>query len=287
MAGLDEIVIKIAGILLLLYGYALAMRDWGAGVADELEDALHGALKRRALHWAAAAAALLALVMLVQWYIGGMAIAVAYISGPGSFLLMQIGALLVLLPVGGAWAVRLGRRPLGGVRETGAIDAATEPTLRSYMLMRMDFLWLGMALLAMLFWTVLLAKSFPHHALASLPGRFGGEASNAALAWPLVMALLTLAPIIEEFFFRLYLLHRIAGAWQGRSGGAVVAIITSALAFGLAHYGQLDPFWLKFVQSAGLGCILGVVAWQRGVEASIALHWLFNLSLIPFSWLLR
>ena len=49
----------------------------------------------------------------------------------------------------------------------------------------------------------------------------------------------------------------------------------------MGHYGALEPAWLKFTQTFVLGIILGLTAWRKGLDAAIALHWAFNLSLIP------
>jgi membrane protease YdiL (CAAX protease family) len=79
------------------------------------------------------------------------------------------------------------------------------------------------------------------------------------------------APISEEFFFRRILLGWLDARFP--SPGGRVAILVSAVAFGLSHLGQ-GLAWLPLV---GLGVVLGELAYRRGsIVPAILLHALFN-----------
>ncbi len=86
-----------------------------------------------------------------------------------------------------------------------------------------------------------------------------------------VLAAVIAAPIAEELLFRRVIL----GWFDARfpSPGGVVAILASALAFGLAHLGQ-GLAWIPLVI---LGVALGELARRRGsLLPAILLHGLFN-----------
>lgn len=79
------------------------------------------------------------------------------------------------------------------------------------------------------------------------------------------------APIAEELFFRRILLGWIDARVPSTSGG--VAILASALLFGLSHWGQ----GLAWIPLVFLGIALGELARRRGsLVAAILLHALFN-----------
>jgi membrane protease YdiL (CAAX protease family) len=79
------------------------------------------------------------------------------------------------------------------------------------------------------------------------------------------------APIAEELFFRRILLGWIDA--RVPSTGGSVAILASALLFGLSHWGQ----GLAWIPLVFLGIALGELAWRRGsLMPAILLHALFN-----------
>jgi membrane protease YdiL (CAAX protease family) len=87
----------------------------------------------------------------------------------------------------------------------------------------------------------------------------------------LVLVLVVGAPMVEELFFRGLLLRSLLG----RTSPAV-AIVISALLFGLAHF--------EAVQFAGLavfGVVLGVLAWRtRRLTPGIGAHAAFNAAAV-------
>lgn len=98
----------------------------------------------------------------------------------------------------------------------------------------------------------------------------GGERDAAGVAIVVIAAVLA-APVFEELFFRRLLLGWIDTV--APSPGGAVAILVSALLFGLAHWGQ-GLAWIPLVI---LGAVLGALARTRGsLVPAILLHALFN-----------
>lgn len=101
-----------------------------------------------------------------------------------------------------------------------------------------------------------------------------GSASGLALP-VLVLMVVVGAPLVEELFYRGLLL----GALQARFGGAV-AVVGSAVVFGLSHQSQLPAaaVILMMVSLGALGAVLGVLALRTGrLGPSIVAHATFNL----------
>ena len=92
----------------------------------------------------------------------------------------------------------------------------------------------------------------------------------------LVMAIL--APLVEEFIFRKVLIDRM------RPYGEKLAVVTSALMFGLFH-GNLSQFFYAFA----LGMVFGYVYLKTGrLRYSAALHMIVNLfGSVVAPWLLK
>ena len=107
--------------------------------------------------------------------------------------------------------------------------------------------------------------------LQLLPGLSAGNpilgyATDNALL-PKVLFLVILAPVIEEYIFRKQLIDRM------HIYGEKLAVITSALMFGLFH-GNLSQFFYAFA----LGLVFGYVYLKTGkLRYSIGLHMLINL----------
>ena len=93
-----------------------------------------------------------------------------------------------------------------------------------------------------------------------------GYATDNALL-PKVLFMVILAPVIEEYIFRKQLIDRM------HIYGEKLAVITSALMFGLFH-GNLSQFFYAFA----LGLVFGYVYLKTGkLRYSIGLHMLINL----------
>lgn len=86
-----------------------------------------------------------------------------------------------------------------------------------------------------------------------------------------VVAAVIAAPLAEEFFFRRILLGWLDTRFP--SPGGRFAIVTSAILFGLAHWGQ----GLGWIPLIGLGIVLGEITRRRGtLVPAILLHAMFN-----------
>ncbi len=107
------------------------------------------------------------------------------------------------------------------------------------------------------------------------------EGVNRAAQVMATLALVCLAPLVEEVIFRGFTQGWVTVLWPerwgGRPGARVVGIVVSALLWALCHGGQIDPVWVKWVQIFGLGLALGVVRLRQGLEACVLLHLVFNL----------
>lgn len=278
---------QAASAAIIVSSIVLAMRDWGRTPQQP------NAVLRMAARWARAAAALVLAMALVQAVAFGPAAAAGFMQGGGWFMLLQAAAVLVLIPAGAGWAARCEGEPL----------RLETPRWR-------DWPWprLGGALLAMLTWTAVIRVYFDPTPDPGLEHAFQIDQMPALLQWPLLIAVITFAPILEEIIFRHYLLHRVTaalGARPGRSvfrdprasasspmdrflqrrGAKLGAIVITSLLWSIGHAGSFDPYWVKLLQIAPMGLVLGSVAWKFGLEPAIALHWAFNLSL-PLLFLL-
>ena len=108
--------------------------------------------------------------------------------------------------------------------------------------------------------------SYEHPVIDTLLAEHG----PVAIAIVVITAVIA-APIAEELFFRRILLGWIDA--RVPSTGGSVAILASAILFGLSHWGQ-GLAWIPLVL---LGIALGELAWRRGsLMPAILLHALFN-----------
>ncbi len=107
------------------------------------------------------------------------------------------------------------------------------------------------------------------------------EGTNPTAQIMAALALVFLAPLVEEVIFRGFTQGGVTVLWPERWGGRYWArgmgIVIPALLWALCHGGQIDPVWVKWVQIFGLGLALGVVRLRQGLEACVALHLVFNL----------
>ena len=102
----------------------------------------------------------------------------------------------------------------------------------------------------------------------------GGEASAA-----LTLAVLA-AAWIEEVIFRLGIQSFLARHFKLRGGRYWFAILITAALWTLAHFGAMEPNWVKLAQIFPLGVGLGMLLWQYGVEACILTHGAFNVAMM-------
>ena len=124
--------------------------------------------------------------------------------------------------------------------------------------------------------------------------RLGSQPSLATIL--LILNLLFAAPLVEEIIFRHYLQTRLIAFFRrilphGQSTGASLAVAAgiaiSTLLFAFSHTNILTNDWLKYSQIIVLGVSLGWCQWRLGTEASIALHYTFNFSVLLASPLLK
>jgi len=93
-----------------------------------------------------------------------------------------------------------------------------------------------------------------------------------AEAWALGILSVTLAPLVEELFFRGFLYPVLA-----RSLGLPVAVFLTALGFALLHEAQLGFAWGPVLVIFLVGIILTMVrAKQNSVAASVLIHMAYN-----------
>ena len=93
-----------------------------------------------------------------------------------------------------------------------------------------------------------------------------------AEAWALGILSVTLAPLVEELFFRGFLYPVLA-----RSLGLPVAVFLTALGFALLHGAQLGFAWGPVLVIFLVGIVLTMVrAKQNSVAASVLIHMAYN-----------
>ena len=91
---------------------------------------------------------------------------------------------------------------------------------------------------------------------------------------------ITLAPLLEELFFRgmLYPLVR-------RAAGVTAAVLVTATTFAFIHGGQLDYAWAPLVSIFVVGLVFTLVRERTGsVAASFLMHCGYNLALFGSLW---
>ena len=122
----------------------------------------------------------------------------------------------------------------------------------------------------------------------------GSQPSLATIL--LILNLLFAAPLVEEIIFRHYLQTRLIALFSrkhppGRKTTAPLAVIAgitlSTLLFAFSHSSILTNDWLKYSQIMVLGVSLGWCQWRLGTEASVALHYTFNFSVLMAAPLLK
>lgn len=139
--------------------------------------------------------------------------------------------------------------------------------------------WLMAGFLFMLGWSALVTALWPTRPTASdkLVGLLLSLPPVARIVFMLAMA--SIAAVLEECLFRHYLLFRLATALRRGPAPLAVAMVLSTLLWSIGHYGLMQPYGLKLVQTFGLGLLLGATALRKGLVPAILLHWLFNFFL--------
>jgi membrane protease YdiL (CAAX protease family) len=97
-------------------------------------------------------------------------------------------------------------------------------------------------------------------------------------SWPTMFFLVGIQPIAEEFFFRGFLFDKIE-----KFGGGIIAIVTTAFLFGLAHmsYGKLFPVIMPIL----IGIILGYIVYRtKNLYSSIIAHVVFNITVLTIAY---
>lgn len=91
-------------------------------------------------------------------------------------------------------------------------------------------------------------------------------------AWVLSVFGITLAPLVEELFFRGFLYPVLA-----RRLGVVLAVLLTAIGFSLIHVPQLARAWGPVLIVFLIGLALTVVrAWTRSLAAGVLIHMAYN-----------
>lgn len=113
----------------------------------------------------------------------------------------------------------------------------------------------------------------------SEPARELANEARSGIAFAVLAVLVVVgAPLVEELFFRGFLQGVVARLW-----GTRIAIASSALAFGLAHF-QVIQFPALFA----LGLVLGTLFHRRGrLGSSIVAHSTFNAITMAVLWATR
>ncbi|MPZ89495.1 MAG: CPBP family intramembrane metalloprotease [Nitriliruptorales bacterium] len=113
----------------------------------------------------------------------------------------------------------------------------------------------------------------------------GGPAPQPS--WPvfILSAVLLLAghPLAEELLFRGLLLGGLLRKWapDGQGVGVALAVLSSALIFGLAHGVTGASGWLRVIPATFMGAGLGLLAvHDRGLTRPIIAHALVNLAAV-------
>lgn len=95
----------------------------------------------------------------------------------------------------------------------------------------------------------------------------------------LILAVVILAPVMEELFFRGLLFRALArlctpmGVRAGRGAGIVLAVAIDGVLFGLAH-----AEWLQLAGLAAFGMVLAAISWRTGrLGMNMVAHASFNL----------
>ncbi len=238
-------------MLIILTGHGAALVQWG-----RTPPLRSGTVRRAALTWGCAAIGLVTALVVLRWSL----------EPALSLWCVQAVGLALVIRMGAYWAARAGAEPFGLF---GANWRAWPK--RS----------LALRLAAMLLWTALMLPFAGAGGSVGYARQLGLDALSPWRIGAYVLGVLTLAPILEEGFFRHYLLHGLT-AWLGPGAWSTAgAAVVTSLAWSIGHLGLVEPWGLRLLHVFGLGLLLADTSRRHGLDAVIALHWLFNLALIP------
>jgi uncharacterized protein len=104
---------------------------------------------------------------------------------------------------------------------------------------------------------------------------------DATSAYMMAAFGITLAPLLEEVFFRGLLFPLVR-----RLYGVVVGVLLTALAFAAIHGAQLGYAWAPVLSIFVVGVVFTVVRWRtNSVAASFLMHCGYNLALFAALWI--
>jgi len=88
-----------------------------------------------------------------------------------------------------------------------------------------------------------------------------------------IFQLVFLTPLWEEIIYRGYIQNFFTYVTKKRFFG----IIFTSILWANAHLSMIDPPWVKFLQIAGVGALIGYVYTKKGLTAGVTAHSLLNL----------
>ena len=122
---------------------------------------------------------------------------------------------------------------------------------------------------------------------------FGGPSIDKASIIVYVVALFLGAGICEEFMTRAIMMNFLRSAMGNTKKGTILAIIISAVSFGLLHlmnlaYGDVIGTLGQVLYAIGFGIMLGAVyVRSNNIWANVALHFLIDISLLMYGVIFR
>jgi membrane protease YdiL (CAAX protease family) len=184
-----------------------------------------------------------------------LAIATSQGMEPGAAIRLSLVAGLVFYGIAALWV--LARSTVLGVRAATGIEGGLAGAAEGAVV--------GVGLAVVLVAGARLAAGHP--VLDPVAALLTTQGTVAFLGGALLIAVL--APLVEELVFRGFLAEAM------RPRGKWAAVVVSAAAFGVAH--------LRFAQFryyVGMGVVLALVYWRRGLVGSVAAHACFNGMLV-------
>lgn len=182
--------------------------------------------------------------------------------------------LVVLMPIELAILCFEGRKLNGRFSLQGIVlNREHIPLWQYFVIVPILFIWLGLAFTQLGAVDEFLARvAFPWVPVWAMPAAFAVDVSNyshTALLWTAALGLLLngiLAPALEEFYFRGFLLPRIPAprGW---------APLINAVLFSLYHF--FSP-WQNITRVVGLIPLVYAVSWKRNLYLSMFTHILGN-----------
>jgi membrane protease YdiL (CAAX protease family) len=102
------------------------------------------------------------------------------------------------------------------------------------------------------------------------------------------MIFFMLVALYEEVLFRLYLQSFFSYIFRRTTAGWIYALLVTSVIFAVGHFGILETWWVKFIQTFVIGIILGIAMRRHGMETSLAVHSILNIfALYSSAYLVR